>query len=120
MFTQHSVHAGSIDNANVLQEIGGIVKFKQGVIPQALLALSSITHDGNLVSGGDDAFLQDAAMEQSVDAGRFARVELSHYHQQEEFIQGSCHLAQCRGISIRSFKPEQACLQFAGYLALLL
>ena len=81
MFTQHSVHAGSIDNANVLQEIGGIVKFKKGVVALALLALSSIAQDGDLVSGGDDAFLQGAAMEQSVDTGRFARVELSHYHQ---------------------------------------
>jgi len=119
LFAFDSVCARRIDDADVLQEIGRVVQFEQGAFALTLLAFLSVAHDDDLRCCRNHALFQHIFVQERVDAGRLARVELAHNHQEEHLIERICHLPQCRGISIRALKTEEARLQFAGYLPLL-
>ena len=55
--TQDGIDARSINNTDILQEIGGMVDFQNALIALMLPTLLSIAYNGNLMRSRNDAFL---------------------------------------------------------------
>src|SRR5947209_8871652 len=57
VFAQDGIDARSINNTDILQEIGGMVDFQNALTALMLPTLLSITDNGNLMRSRNDAFL---------------------------------------------------------------
>src|SRR6185437_6826589 len=119
VFAFDGVCARRIDDADILQEVGRVVLFEQAAFALTLRAFLTVAHDDDLRCCRNHALFQHMFMQERVDAGRLARVELSHNHKEEHLIERICHLPHHCDIRICALKTEEARLQFAGYLPLL-